>query len=86
MRALPANSRQATPNGTHLDVDVKMPDSSSGGPIQVETGSVSISEADVASGKPYNITPIVILRFHLAVHLEHLQAHIYRTAGILWWE
>ncbi|PXF42726.1 hypothetical protein BWQ96_07541 [Gracilariopsis chorda] len=58
-----------------------MPGSSSGGPIQVETGSVSISEADVASGKPYNITPIVILRFHLAVHLEHLQAHIYRTAG-----
>lgn len=36
-----------------------MPEAGSGGPSQIQTESVPISDADLASGKPYNIPPIV---------------------------
>ncbi|KAI0567085.1 histone acetyltransferase GCN5 [Gracilaria domingensis] len=85
-RTLPAKPKQAVSKGTHIDVAVEMPDSNSGSPSQVETESVPILDADLASGKPYNITPIVTVPPCRSPRTPPADAHMHPTADILGWD
>ncbi|PXF46557.1 Histone acetyltransferase GCN5 [Gracilariopsis chorda] len=70
----------------HILVAVEIPDSTRGAPSKVEKEAVPISEADLASGKPYNIMPIVPVQPCKNPRLPPADAHTHPTEDILGWD